>query len=80
MALRMATRQLVPNATRDCAAGMDTAASAARCAGKVAAMYSHHWRFGTKSNVQNRMMLGGQNGAKIRSDNVPTANAACAPR
>jgi len=76
-ALKIATRQFVPNATRDCAAGIG---SAITCAGKAAAMYSHQWLFGTRASVQKRMMFGGQNGAKIRSDKVPMENAACAPR
>src|SRR5216117_3996032 len=79
-ALRIATMQFVANATRDWPAGIATLISAKTCAGKAAVMYSHHWRFGTKSNVHKRMMFGGQNGAKIRSDKVPMANAACAPR
>src|SRR5207249_10820604 len=76
-ALKIATRQFVPNATRDCAAGIG---SAITCAGTAAAMYSHQWLFGTRASVHTRMMLVGKNGAKIRSDEVQMAHAACTPR
>jgi hypothetical protein len=42
-------------------------------------IYSHQRDVGTSSKVQNKMMLGGQNGAKIRSDKVPIQNDAWAP-
>src|SRR5689334_14514127 len=76
IAFRMATRPFVPNATRYCAGGMPTATSAITWAGNVAAIYIHHFLLGTSSSAQKRMVLGGQKGAKIRSESVPIAKAA----
>jgi hypothetical protein len=43
-------------------------------------MRSHHRAVGASSSAQSSTMFGGQNGAKILSDSVPTKNAACAAR
>jgi hypothetical protein len=42
-------------------------------------MYTHHKRIGASNNAQNKITFGGQNGANILSDSVPTRNAASAP-
>ena len=78
-ALAAATAQLVAKATSNCSAPMPTRTSARTCAGNTARINSHHRRYGLSSSAQNSTMLGGQNGAKILSDSVPTKNAASAP-
>ena len=71
-ALSIATAQFVTKATSNWVGPMPTPISATTCAGNAAAMHSHQCRRGTSSRAQKRMVLGGQNGAKMRSESVPT--------
>src|SRR5262245_11981063 len=79
-AFRRATRQFVAKATIIWSIGIPTSTSPSTCPGKAAAMQRHRRRLVVRINAQNRTALGGQNGAKILSERVPIANAACAPR
>ena len=48
--------------------------SAITCAGNAAKMQIHHQRASTSRNAERRTIFGGQNGAKILSERVPTEN------
>src|SRR5262245_18923943 len=79
-ALPIATAQLVTYAQSMAVKDMPTYDSASRCAGYAAARMPAHLLGRVSNSPQKRIAFGGQKGANMRSESVPTRKAAWAPK
>src|SRR5258707_11119576 len=74
-ALSAATAKLVAKAANNSARDMPTLVSAITCAGNAARTPIQRQPRRASKSVESKTIFGGQNGAKILSENVPTKNA-----